>query len=646
MNRILLEIESKLKAQKSEQEKQQKINEKRKLNRENTRTNRLKYEEINKKREQEEKIKKFEEKKKQKEEEEIKKLKEKELKERKEKEDIKRREALLERFRIKNEEERKLKQRKKIEEEKVNENSISKEDFLNIINNINNNINKSKEQEKIKFGSELWTPDLYDNSTSDLTGAGKKIIDISEVENESSIKYKNEQIEELLNENDTLKNENNELKKIYNSLKSKDKEIKNEEIKINEEENKEIIIDKSKISKYTFYQKTTLLNDLYKINNDIKGENIELQKKIKEIDPNYDLKQLEYKVDLNDKDYIPVSDLKSEIPKVVNNIISNRNIQKEQEQNKIINEENKNSPNENSITWKNVFKLNNNNYNFFNHENQIVNCNITLDEYDKFYNFPTCEIIYLIDSTGSMSSYLSQTKNKCIDISKKLMEHYKKINFKFGAVFYKDPVDCIEDIHSFFPLTSNINQLQKSFDQVTASGGGDAPEDWVGAYDIILNKIKFTNSTTIVIHICDAPAHGNIFCDDNNYNTENEKLINIIKKFNEQNIKIIGFSIEDSAKRCFNVFKDYYNKYQGPLISISDFSHLNSERIIEAFDIIIFDMISLVLIVQDQVSIQIKEIRRQLKEGMKENSLTKENPINNLNEENKNLYELIVKLSY
>ena len=266
---------------------------------------------------------------KQKEEEEIKKLKEKELKERKEKEDIRRREAILERFRRKNEEERKLKQSKKIEEEKVNENSISKEDFLNIINNINNNINKSKEQEKIKFGSELWTPDLFDNSTSDLTGAGKKIIDISEVENESSIKYKNEQIEELLNENDTLKNQNNELKKIYNSLKSKDKEIKNEEIKINEEANKEIIIDKSKISKYTFYQKTTLLNDLYKINNDIKGENIELQKKIKEIDPNYDLKQLEYKVDLNDKDYIPVSDLKSEIPKVVNNIISNRNIQKE-----------------------------------------------------------------------------------------------------------------------------------------------------------------------------------------------------------------------------------------------------------------------------------------------------------------------------
>ena len=82
------------------------------------------------------------------------------------------------------------------------------------------------------------------------------------------------------------------------------------------------------------------------------------------------------------------------------------------------------------------------------------------------------------------------------------------------------------------------------------------------------------------------------------------------------------------------------------MISIYDFSHLNSERIIEAFDIIIFDMISLVLIVQDQVSIQIKEIRRQLKEGIKENSLTKDNPINNLNEENKNLYELIVKLSY
>ena len=242
------------------------------------------------------------------------------------------------------------------------------------------------------------------------------------------------------------------------------------------------------------------------------------------MEPNYDLKELEYKVDLTNNDYTQVSNLQSKIPKVVNDILD-----KEKNQ-----QENPNKINKNCSTWNNIFKLNDGK-NYLNGQNQIINCNVSLNNYEKFINFPDCEIVYLIDSTGSMSDYLTQTKNKCIDISKKLMEHYKKIHFKFGAVFYKDPVDSQYDIHSFFPLTSSINQLQKSFDQVTAAGGGDYPEDWVGAYDIILKKMKFTNSTKIIIHISDAPSHGKIFYYDDKYPEESEKLINIIKKFKEEN---------------------------------------------------------------------------------------------------------------
>ena len=60
-------------------------------------------------------------------------------------------------------------------------------------------------------------------------------------------------------------------------------------------------------------------------------------------------------------------------------------------------------------------------------------------------------------------------------------------------------------------------------------------------------------------------------------------------------------------------------------------------------------MISVVLVVQDQLIIQIKEIKRQLKERKQQKSLTydnSENIINSLNEKDKNLFELIIKLSY
>lgn len=39
-------------------------------------------------------------------------------------------------------------------------------------------------------------------------------------------------------------------------------------------------------------------------------------------------------------------------------------------------------------------------------------------------------------------------------------------------------------------------------------GGGDGPEDWTGAYRVLLNDISFRdNAIRAVIPIADAPAH-------------------------------------------------------------------------------------------------------------------------------------------
>ena len=44
---------------------------------------------------------------------------------------------------------------------------------------------------------------------------------------------------------------------------------------------------------------------------------------------------------------------------------------------------------------------------------------------------------------------------------------------------------------------------------IKAYGGGDCPEDWVGAYNILLNEIKWRkDSKKLVFHLADAGAHG------------------------------------------------------------------------------------------------------------------------------------------
>jgi hypothetical protein len=78
-------------------------------------------------------------------------------------------------------------------------------------------------------------------------------------------------------------------------------------------------------------------------------------------------------------------------------------------------------------------------------ENWIYNFKISpfsykLDESVKWEGFKTIisdefDIVYLIDSTGSMGSYLRAAREQYINISNQLKKELK--NFNFGTVFYK-----------------------------------------------------------------------------------------------------------------------------------------------------------------------------------------------------------------
>ena len=66
------------------------------------------------------------------------------------------------------------------------------------------------------------------------------------------------------------------------------------------------------------------------------------------------------------------------------------------------------------------------------------------------------DIVYMIDSTGSMDHWINGVKNKCKEISRKLKQNeiLKNYDINFGGVFYKDPIDCEEDEHEYISLGS------------------------------------------------------------------------------------------------------------------------------------------------------------------------------------------------
>ena len=189
----------------------------------------------------------------------------------------------------------------------------------------------------------------------------------------------------------------------------------------------------------------------------------------------------------------------------------------------------------------------------------------------------------MIDSTGSMSSWISGVKNKCQEISDKLNENIKLKNYdiKYGGDFYRDPIDSISDKHEYQPL-SDVYNLKKKMESITAKGGGDTPEDWVGGYELIINKITMNwrqKSLKIIIHIADAGAHGKRFSDGDKYDNQEMPLVNLIQQCAYNNISIFGYQIGAHPQRSFSECKKIYDsvKSKDCYFEIYQFEHASDE---------------------------------------------------------------------
>jgi hypothetical protein len=173
------------------------------------------------------------------------------------------------------------------------------------------------------------------------------------------------------------------------------------------------------------------------------------------------------------------------------------------------------------------------------------------------------DLVFLIDATASMASSIQGAHDKATTLARLVSQDSPDVDFQFGCICYRDPVDIPSDIHEVLGLSSTIDTLVKFLGGISASGGGDGPEDWVGAYDLALHEMNWRDGGKTIIHIADAPAHGLIWggC---GHEEEATKLSPLIEEVAKRRIVVTALDINSGAAMSFKRCKEIYDAVQGP----------------------------------------------------------------------------------
>jgi hypothetical protein len=121
---------------------------------------------------------------------------------------------------------------------------------------------------------------------------------------------------------------------------------------------------------------------------------------------------------------------------------------------------------------------------------------------------PIVEVVFVLDTTGSMSRLIEGAKRKIWSIATSIVECSPDAEIRMGLVAYRDIGD--EYVTKRFELTTDIQDLYAHLLELRARGGGDWPESVNEALQVAVDKLAWSRGpdvTRIVFLVGDAPPH-------------------------------------------------------------------------------------------------------------------------------------------
>jgi Mg-chelatase subunit ChlD len=130
---------------------------------------------------------------------------------------------------------------------------------------------------------------------------------------------------------------------------------------------------------------------------------------------------------------------------------------------------------------------------------------------------PKIEVVFCLDTTGSMGGLIQGAKDKIWSISNQIAGGKPAPDLKIGLVAYRDRGDAY--ITQLTDLTDDLDAIHGKLREFQAQGGGDGPESVNQALDDSINKIKWSTdkkTLRILFLVGDAPPHMD-YADDVKY---------------------------------------------------------------------------------------------------------------------------------
>ena len=117
------------------------------------------------------------------------------------------------------------------------------------------------------------------------------------------------------------------------------------------------------------------------------------------------------------------------------------------------------------------------------------------------------EVVFVLDTTGSMSGLIEGAKQKIWSIAGGIIERTGG-EVRIGLVPYRDRGD--DYVTRLFPLTNNLDQVYSDLQGFHADGGGDMPESVNQALFEAVSEIRWSDSPRVlktIFLVGDCPPH-------------------------------------------------------------------------------------------------------------------------------------------